>query len=132
MNKIWHVIRRTLFWSYDRGTWQYDVLVVAIVVFVLLAPRSWFNDQPQTASPAGASSAAVQLLSEDASLNTKTYRLPVQLLAMPQRTPELERKAHDVLRNNVAELKGRAFRIERIEAVVGEDGSVLYYAVRVK
>jgi hypothetical protein len=133
MGKIWHVIRRTIFWAYERGTWQYDLLVIAIVLFVFLAPRSWFRDQPRESQPA--QSANVQLLSEDADLGTKTYRVDVSAvggLAVKQRTPELERKAHDFLRNSVPELKSRSFRIERIEAVVGNDGAVLYYSVQVK
>ena len=47
MRTLWRGIVRTIFWSYDRGTWPYDLMVVVIVVFVLLTPRSWFHDQPQ-------------------------------------------------------------------------------------
>jgi hypothetical protein len=133
MNRIWLVIRRTVFWSYDRGTWQYDVLVVAIVLFVFLSPRSWFHDRPEAAQQSA--SAEVQLLHVDPDLGTKTYRVDVAAvggLAVKQRTPELERKAHDFLRNNVPELKSRNFRIERIETVLDDNGSVLYYSVQVK
>jgi len=133
MNRIWLVIRRTVFWSYDRGTWQYDVLVVAIVLFVFLSPRSWYHDEPQAVEQSA--SAGVQFLREDLDLGTKTYRVDVAAvggLEVKQRTPELERKAHDVLRNSVPELKARNFRIERIETVLSDNGSVLYYSVRVK
>jgi hypothetical protein len=34
------------FWAYDRGTWQYDLIVIAIVAFIFLTPRSWFEDRP--------------------------------------------------------------------------------------
>lgn len=136
MGKIWHIIRRTIFWSYDRGTWQYDLLVVAIVLFVFLSPRGWFHDQPQGAQPvANADVSAVGGPGEDAAQGIKTYRVDVSAvggLALRQRTPELERKVHDALRKSVPELKSRSFRIERIEAVVREDGSVLYYSVQVK
>ena len=37
---------RTIFWSYERGTWQYDLIVLAILVFIFLTPRSWFQDRP--------------------------------------------------------------------------------------
>lgn len=33
---------RVLFWSYGRGTWQYDVLCGAIIAFLLLTPNSMF------------------------------------------------------------------------------------------
>lgn len=130
MRKLWHILSRTVFWHYDRGTWQYDVLVVAIVLFVFLSPRGWFHDQPQAGpAPHGEE---IALLAEDAAAGTRTYRVDVHLLAVPQRTPELERKAHDVLRKGVADLGARNFRVERIDAVVDDNGNVLYYAVQVK
>ena len=39
-------VRRTAFWAYERGTWQYDLLVLAILAFIFLSPRGWFNDRP--------------------------------------------------------------------------------------
>ena len=47
MRSIWRGIVSTIFWSYERGSWPYDVLVVVIVIFVLATPRSWFHDRPQ-------------------------------------------------------------------------------------
>jgi len=48
--KVWEKIklgiRRTVFWAYERGTWQYDLLVLAILAFIFLSPRGWFNDRP--------------------------------------------------------------------------------------
>jgi len=35
---------RTIYWNYDRGTWQYDVMVAAILAFVWLTPPSWIGD----------------------------------------------------------------------------------------
>jgi hypothetical protein len=40
------VVTRSVFWSYHRGSWQYDVIVIAILSFIFLSPRSWFNDRP--------------------------------------------------------------------------------------
>ena len=39
-------ILRAVFWSYERGTWQYDLIVIAILAFIFLSPRAWFNDRP--------------------------------------------------------------------------------------
>lgn len=38
-----------LFWTYERGTWQYDLMVALILAFIFFTPRAWFHDQP--ASP---------------------------------------------------------------------------------
>ena len=47
LGKLWGWLRPVLFWSYRRGSWQYDLIVVAILAFIFLTPRSFFNDQPR-------------------------------------------------------------------------------------
>ena len=44
--KIKLVIRRSLFWSYERGSWQYDLIVVVILAFIFLTPRAWYQRVP--------------------------------------------------------------------------------------
>ena len=39
-------VKHTVFWAYERGTWQYDLMVLAILAFIFLSPRAWFNDRP--------------------------------------------------------------------------------------
>ncbi len=41
------MLRRLIFWDFPRGSWQYDIIVIAIVAFLFLTPRSWFHDQPR-------------------------------------------------------------------------------------
>jgi hypothetical protein len=42
------VLKRFIFWDYPRASWQYDVMVGIILVFVVATPRWWFRDQPRT------------------------------------------------------------------------------------
>ena len=35
-------MKRIINWSYDRGTWQYDVLCLLILMFIFLTPKAWF------------------------------------------------------------------------------------------
>ncbi|MBI1983566.1 MAG: hypothetical protein HYS61_05150 [Acidobacteria bacterium] len=44
--KIKVAVTRSVFWSFERGTWQYDVIVLAILAFIFLTPRAWFQDRP--------------------------------------------------------------------------------------
>ncbi len=37
---IWHA----LYWTYERATWQYDLMVIAILAFVWLMPPDWLAD----------------------------------------------------------------------------------------
>lgn len=41
---------RLLLWDFSRGSWQYDVVVAAILAFIFLTPREMFRDQPRAAS----------------------------------------------------------------------------------
>ena len=38
---------RSIFWAYDRGSWQYDIICAIILAFIFLTPRSFFRDRPR-------------------------------------------------------------------------------------
>ena len=42
--------RRLIFWDFARATWQYDVVVALILLFIFGTPRDWFHDQPKASS----------------------------------------------------------------------------------
>lgn len=55
------VVKSIIFWRYDRGTWQYDVLAALIIILILFSSRfdslrgkscSWLH---QLGSPAAVS-----------------------------------------------------------------------------
>jgi hypothetical protein len=132
MRSLWRGVVRTVFWSYERGSWPYDLMVVVIVIFVLLTPRAWFRDQPRSAV---VSSASIKLLGDDALNRTQTYRIDSTVFAVEKRTakptPELERETHDILGRTVDSLKDHTFQIVRIEPVRSDTGLVLFYDVTV-
>jgi hypothetical protein len=133
MAKIRQGLVRTVFWSYERGSWPYDLMVVAIVAFVLLTPRRWFHDRPRSSD---SEDSGVQLVSQNANNQTRTYRLDAKVLSPEKRsaraTPELERETHDILGRNVQDLQDHTFQILQIDPVRGDDGSVRYYEVTVR
>jgi hypothetical protein len=52
INRVWRTIKGFIFWSYERGTVQYDIMVTLILVFVFFSPRIInFNDRPVEHSP---------------------------------------------------------------------------------
>ncbi|HUJ80287.1 MAG TPA: hypothetical protein VLW83_00315 [Candidatus Acidoferrales bacterium] len=133
MRALWRGIVRTVFWSYERGSWPYDVLVGVILVFVLLTPRSWFHDRPQELGTSGTS---VQLIAEDSEAGTRTFRLDAAVLSREKRTakptPELERETHAILSRTVDDLRDSTFQVVRIAPALASDGSVSYYDVTVR
>ena len=74
------MIARLLFWDFRRGSWQYDIIVGLILVFIFATPRSIFRDQPKAAS-------VIMLPSEQ---NTGLFWIAPQVL---MGVPEREEKA---------------------------------------
>jgi hypothetical protein len=44
--KIKFVCARAVFWTYERGSWQYDIICAVFLAFIFLTPRVWFHDGP--------------------------------------------------------------------------------------
>ncbi len=118
---------RTFFWSYERGSWQYDIAVILILFFVF-SPKSWFHDQPQVGLPAN--STQVELVSKSGEV--EVYRIDSRVLAPPERTPALQNELHNALQKAGAGLQDGRFSIGKIEAVRDASGNVIAYQVEIK
>lgn len=130
MRTLWRGIVRVVLWSYERGTWQYDLAVAGIVLFVLFSPVFvHYSDQPAI-GPAP-TSALIELRAV-APGQVQTYRVDARLLATPIRTPELEHDLHETVQKNVPDLNHGRFEILRIDPIRGDGGTVAYYDVSVK
>jgi hypothetical protein len=129
MPGIGQILTRTFFWTYERGTWQYDLAVILILIFVLLTPRAWFHEQPQmgpTPYPG-----QVQHLTGDAAKDT--YRVDARLLAPPKQTPALENDLHHALQKSLPDKLGSGrFSITKIEPVRDGSGTVIAYDVDIR
>jgi hypothetical protein len=52
MNSMARTIRGYIFWTYDRGSLQYDIMVTLILAFIFISPRYInFNDKPIERTP---------------------------------------------------------------------------------
>jgi hypothetical protein len=51
-NAVWRTIKSFIFWSYERGSVQYDIMVTLILIFVFFSPKLIdFNDRPVERNP---------------------------------------------------------------------------------
>ena len=122
------ILSKAFFWAYERGTWQYDVAVILILIFALATPRGWFHDQPQMGLPASAPG-QVMVVKDDGA--NKTYRVDARILAPPQQTPALENELHNALQKALPDLSGKRFTITKIESERDDRGNVVAYQVEV-
>jgi len=52
MNSLWRTIRGYIWWSYERGSMHYDIMVTLILLFVFFSPMVInFNDKPIQRNP---------------------------------------------------------------------------------
>jgi hypothetical protein len=130
MPGLGRILSRTFFWSYERGTWQYDVAVVLILVFVLLTPRRWFHDQPMMGIPA--SPGEVLLIAVSNAGHQQTYRVDARILAPPAQTPTLQNDLHNALQKSLSDLRNGRFSIGSIQAVRDDQGNVIAYDVEIR
>jgi len=126
MASLGQILWRTFFWSYERGTWQYDLAVILILLFVLATPRGWFHDEPQMGLPANTPGQVVLLQSEG---GNETYRVDARILAPPAQTPALENELHNALQKSLPDLRNKRFTISKIEPVRDANGTVIAYQV---
>ncbi|HUC54728.1 MAG TPA: hypothetical protein VMR90_11810 [Candidatus Cybelea sp.] len=126
MASLGQLLSRTFFWSYERGTWPYDVAVILILVFVLATPRTWFHDKPQSGAPV--TPGQVQLISQEG--NHLKYRVDARILAPPTKLA-LQSDLHTALQEALPELRKGNFSISNIEPIRDEQGTVIAYQVEV-
>src|SRR5215467_9799394 len=120
LRAFWHAIRPAVFWRYTRGSWQYDVMVALILVFVFATPRAWFRDQPRIPNP----QQIVMLPSES---GRPTFWIDPELIG--EVPPEkLEFRIQALLQQRT----GGRVTILKVEPAQDDEGNLKGYLVRAK
>jgi hypothetical protein len=111
------ILKSYFFWTYQRGTFHYDVMVTLILAFIFITPFLWnYGDRPQP--PALASNS---LLVKVAGPGSYTYDVPAS--SVRATTP-----LKDQLQSQIQGVSG-AVTLDRFEAMKGPDGKVASYKV---
>ena len=126
IGKVWGkiklVIVRTVFWSYERGSWQYDLLVLAILLFIFLMPRGWFGDRPTLQLTDLRHQQGLVELSHA----KNEWRYLVDARLVESLDPEKPEDAiQDILRNHLK----RPFSVKSIAPVKDKNNVILGYTV---
>lgn len=124
-SKIKFVFKRAVFWSYERGSWQYDIIVLLILAFIFLTPSSWFHDRPQLQL---SDLRHVQGIVEVGhSKKIWVYQLDARLVDSLGTIPP-KKAFHELLLQRVKE----PFTVESVQPIEGEGHVILGYTVKVK
>lgn len=113
------------FWAYERGTWQYDLIVIAILAFIFLTPRSWFDDRPTLQLTDLRNHQGVVEVSR--SSGRGNYLVDARLV--DSTTPE---KMDETVQEVVRSRAGRPFTIKSITPVRDRNNVLLGYTVEIQ
>jgi hypothetical protein len=118
------VVTRSIFWSYQRGSWQYDVIVIVILAFIFLSPRSWFKDRPTLQ--------LTDLRHQQGIMEMSRVKKDVQYLVDARLVDSLGQKPEDAVPIILRQHLQKAFTIKSIDAVRDRHQVVLGYTVMVE
>jgi len=118
LSKILRGIGSFIFWTYERGGWQYDLMCALILAFIFLTPRAFFHDRPTLTE-------ARQVV-EVQGVEGTGYRVEAKLLEGS--ATSLEANAEHVL----GQVTGRPVEILRIQPVLDAKGRVQAYTVWIR
>jgi hypothetical protein len=111
MGRIWREITGFIWWTNERGSLRYDIMVGLILAFIFFTPRYVFRDQPH---------AGVEMTQPG------VYRIDAEAL-VPQGM-DLDATVAKVLR----EQTGRDVHVQRLEPMKDAGGTLLAYRVWVQ
>jgi hypothetical protein len=118
-------LARIFFWAYERGTWQYDLIVIAILAFIFLTPRSWFEDRPTLQLTDLRNHQGVVEVSRGS--GGGAYLVDARLV--DSTTPE---KMNETVQEVVRSRAGRPFTIKWITPVRDRNNVLLGYTVEIQ
>ena len=121
---IWLVITRSIFWAYERGSWQYDLIVLAILAFIFLSPRSWFNDRPTMQF--------TELRHLQGIIEMGRVNKEVRYLVDARLVESLDQKPEDAIPIILKQHIHKAFTVKSIDAVRDRHQVILSYTVAVE
>ena len=93
MKLIFTTLKKILFWSYERATWQYDIMVVLILAFIFFAPNEMFHSH-RSKTPVYLSSEELGQIGQD-DLQQKISDLISSRYGHPVEVTRIERVVDD-------------------------------------
>lgn len=114
-HKIYLFFKNAFFWKYARGTWQYDLMVAAILLFIFLTPRKIFHDEPLPLTVSD------RVMVESESGADTIYRLRAEVISHYQVFQPNNQALNRVVQEELQKSLHHPVKIKRIEPLFDED-----------
>jgi hypothetical protein len=112
------MLKRFILWDFPRQSWQYDVMVGLILLFIFATPREWFRDWP----------APVSIVTLSTESGMPAFFVDARFLAGVPDNQRLARLTREIQRRRV----NSHLRITRIEPLLDSEGELLGYTAFAK
>jgi hypothetical protein len=120
------LLRSYFFWTYERGSFHYDVMVTLILIFLFLSPRLIdFKDRPVETVALHASEVLVKEAGTTDGSSRFVFQIRADQAGGPQANQTDEERRAAILR--VVEPISGEVTIERYEPVLDASGKVVAY-----
>jgi hypothetical protein len=118
-----NLFKSYFFWTYERGSFHYDVIVTAILLFMFVTPRFVdFKDRPVETAALHSS----EVLVKEAGMEGSSSRFVYQVRAEDMNNPRTDAEINAGILRLVEPISGEV-TIERYEAVRDASGRVMAY-----
>ena len=118
-----NLIKSYFFWTYERGSFHYDVIVTAILLFMFVTPQFVdFKDRPVETAALHSS----EVLVKEAGMEGSSSRFVYQVRAEDMNNPRTDAEINAGILRLVEPISGEV-TIERYEAVRDASGRVMAY-----
>jgi hypothetical protein len=121
---MFKLIRSYIFWSYERGSFQYDVMVTAILVFMFVSPH--FIDYNEKPVETVALHASEVLVKEAGTTSSGSSRFMYQVRADDMGAAKTDAERQTAILRVIEPISGEV-TLERYEPVRDAQGKVVAY-----
>jgi hypothetical protein len=121
---MFKLIRSYIFWSYERGSFHYDVMVTAILVFMFVSPHFIdYNDKPVETVALHASEVLVK---EAGTTSSGSRRFMYQVRADDMGAAKTDAERQTAILRVIEPISGEV-TLERYEPVRDAQGKIVAY-----
>lgn len=117
MNKI-------IFWSYARGTLQYDVLCALILIFIFATPRQFFQDWTVIGNP-HQFAFGEEIVNTFDQYGNPVFNISAQLVPVSEDASAIKHAALKQLQKTL----NKQVSIADIKPILGDDGQTIGYSI---
>lgn len=109
------------YWTYSRGSFHYDVMVTAILLFIFITPHLWnYGDSPSSLVP------SMHPIQVTGNTGGRGFIVTVQASDVHMPAGASDHQVRQILRQAIEPVTGDAVVVQRWETVIDQQGNLAW------